>query len=61
LKEVIEKTGDLRALMETPDNDLDFPDEPILCPGRRILDDGAQSFRHFDRALPVQGIPDRPF
>ncbi len=61
LKEVIEKTGDLRALMETPDNDLDFPDEPILCPGRRILDDGAQSFRHFDRALAVQGIPDRPF
>jgi hypothetical protein len=61
LKEVAEKLGDLRSLIETPESDLDFPDEAILCPGRGILDDGAQSFRHFDRAIAVQGIPERPF
>jgi len=61
LKEVLEKLGDLRSLIETPQSDLDFPDEAILCPGRRILDDGAQTFRHFDRALSIQGIPERPF
>ena len=43
------------------DDELDFPDEPILCPGRKILDDAAQNFRHYDRALMVQGIPEKPF
>ncbi|MBU6154825.1 MAG: hypothetical protein KGP28_11030 [Bdellovibrionales bacterium] len=61
LKEVVEKIGNLESLMKIPERDLDFPDEAILCPGRRILDDGAQSFRHFDRALSVHGIPKRPF
>lgn len=35
----------------------EFPNEPILCPGRKILDDSLESFKHFDRALGVQGIP----
>jgi hypothetical protein len=38
-----------------------FPNEPILCPGRKLLDDSHQTFRHFDRALSVHGIPDSPF
>lgn len=42
------------------DEDLEFPNEPILCPGRRILDDSRDSFRHFDRALSVNGIPRSP-
>jgi hypothetical protein len=61
LTEVKEKLGNLHELLATPEDELDFPDEAILCPGRRILDDAAQSFRHFDRALLVQGIPPKPF
>ncbi len=38
-----------------------FPNEPMLCPGRRVLDDSKQTFRQFDRALRVRGIPDAPF
>jgi hypothetical protein len=38
----------------------EFPNEPILCPGRRLLDDSKQSFRFFDRTLAVSGIPDAP-
>ncbi len=37
-----------------------FPNEPILCPGRKLLDDNQGTFRHFDRALSVYGIPDFP-
>ena len=61
LKEVIEKIGNPRDLLITSESELDFPDEAILCPGRRILDDAAQTFRHFDRAIMVQGIPEKPF
>lgn len=43
------------------DQELDFPNEPILCPGRQLLDDSHQTFRHFDRALSVHGIPQSPF
>ncbi len=38
----------------------EFPNEAILCPGRRVLDDSNQSFRHFDRALAVHGLPPAP-
>lgn len=43
------------------ENDLDFPNEPVLCCGRRLLDDSNETFRHFDRALSVRGIPEAPF
>jgi hypothetical protein len=56
-REIREKC--LPTLLEAED-DLSFPNEPILCPGRRILDDSNQSFRHFDRALAVNGIPKSP-
>jgi hypothetical protein len=46
---------------QTDEADLDFPNEPILCPGRRLLDDSTQTFRHFDRALMVKGLPTAPF
>ncbi|MGE0614767.1 MAG: hypothetical protein AB7P04_03930 [Bacteriovoracia bacterium] len=39
---------------------LDFPDEPLLCNGRRLLDDGAETFKNFDRVLGVRGIPESP-
>jgi len=38
----------------------EFPNEPILCSGRRLLDDSNQSFKQFDRYLGVKGIPDSP-
>jgi hypothetical protein len=60
LKEVFEKASDVKILLETLHEDLDFPDEAILCPGRKILDDAAQSFRHYDRAILVQGLPEPP-
>lgn len=37
-----------------------FPNEPMLCPGRRILDDSQGSFKKFDRAISVRGIPHLP-
>lgn len=40
--------------------DEEFPNEPILCPGRKLLDDSKKSFRFFDRTLAVTGIPDAP-
>jgi hypothetical protein len=58
LEEIRQK---LPALVAIPDDELDFPDEPILCPGRKILDDAAQNFRHYDRAILVNGIPEKPF
>jgi hypothetical protein len=60
LAEVLEKLPQTQALLDIPEDALDFPDEAILCPNRRILDDGAQSFRHYDRAILVQGIPEAP-
>lgn len=38
----------------------EFPNEPILCPGRKLLDDSKNSFRFFDRTLAVTGVPDSP-
>jgi hypothetical protein len=40
--------------------DEEFPNEPILCPGRKLLDDSKGSFKMFDRSLAVSGIPDAP-
>lgn len=59
LREIREKCHP-RFIEGVADEDLDFPNEPILCPGRRLLDDSLDSFRHYDRALSVQGIPDAP-
>jgi len=42
------------------DEELEFPNEPILCPGRKLLDDSRQTFQYFDRALCVHGIPQAP-
>jgi hypothetical protein len=39
----------------------EFPNEAILCPGKKILDDSLQSFKQLDRALLVRGIPAAPF
>jgi hypothetical protein len=43
------------------DQNLNFANEAILCPGRKILDDSRGSFRHFERAMGVHGIPLPPF
>jgi hypothetical protein len=44
-----------------PPGEPQFPNEPILLAGRRLLDDAQGTFRHFDRALGVRGIPSAPF
>lgn len=36
----------------------EFPNEPILGPNRQLLDDSLGTFKHFDRALRVQGVPE---
>lgn len=61
MTEIKSKLGDTSLLLQLPEDSLDFPDEAILCPNRRLLDDAAQTFRHFDRALMIQGIPQKPF
>ena len=38
----------------------EFPNEPILCPGRKLLDDSKGTFKLYDRTLAVTGIPELP-
>lgn len=60
--QVFEKLIPMGKLIEaTQEKGFEFPNEPILCPGRKILDDSHQSFAHFDRAIGIKGIPKRPF
>jgi hypothetical protein len=56
-REIAEKCGPKHVVA----GDVDFPNEPILCPGRKLLDDTNETFKHFDRALAVRGIPQAPF
>lgn len=56
LREIHEKCGPQHVAQE----EQDFPNEPILCPGRKLLDDSQGSFKQFDRALAVRGIPEAP-
>jgi hypothetical protein len=58
LREISEKCGPQH--LGTSSDQLDFPNEPLLCPGRQLLDDSQQTFKHFDRALAVHGIPKAP-
>lgn len=58
LQEVREKCGPSHIVAGA---EPEFPNEPILCPGRRLLDDSNGTFKQFDRALSVRGIPDAPF
>jgi hypothetical protein len=58
IEEIREKCGPLR--IEHDEKNLDFANEPILCPGRRLLDDSQSSFKHFERAIGVHGIPIAP-
>jgi hypothetical protein len=58
LREVHEKC---RPDAIIPGASPEFPNEPILCSGRRLLDDSNQSFKKFDRYLGVKGIPQSPF
>ena len=57
-EELVEKCHPLDG--EEPADTPEFPDEPIICPNRKVLDDGKQSFRHFDRTLSIVGIPPGP-
>lgn len=56
-KEVRQKCN----LSEIEGKEPDFPNEPILCPERKLLDDSRGTFRLFDRAIGVFGIPPSPF
>ena len=38
----------------------EFPNEAILVPGRRVLDDSKTSFKLFDRVMSVRGVPRPP-
>lgn len=58
LSEIKEKC--VPTLSSQNEEDLEFPNEPILCPGRKLLDDSNNTFKHFDRALSVHGLPKSP-
>ncbi len=58
ITELREKCGS--QFLSADENDAEFANEPILCPGRKLLDDSKDSFKHFDRALSVHGIPKSP-
>ena len=59
IEEIREKCGP-QFLENVTEEELDFPNEAILCPERKLLDDSRDSFKHFDRALSVYGIPKAP-
>jgi hypothetical protein len=58
LSEIRERCVRLDASDSSPSA---FPDEPMLCPGRQLLDDSRSSFKKLDRALGVSGLPPAPF
>lgn len=58
LREIREKCVPARLAAA---GEAEFPNEAILCPGRKLLDDSQGSFKHFDRALSVRGVPQAPF
>ncbi len=60
LQEIREKCKPELIHSDENEADLDFPNEPILCPGHRLLDDSLGSFKQFDRALSVRGLPLSP-
>ena len=61
ISEIDEKCRlNISTLLATPHEELEFPNEPILYSGHRLLDDSLGTFKHFDRALSVQGIPASP-
>ena len=60
LDEVRQKCGP-QCLTDASGVSLEFPNEAILCPDRRVLDDPRETFKHFDRALSIYGIPKAPF
>ena len=61
LEEVREKCTPQTLAEELKSAELpEFPNEPFLCPGRRLLDDSKDSFKHYDRLLSVLGIPAAP-
>ena len=59
--EEVEKQCQGKTLASLEQTELDFPNEPMICPERKLLDDTEESFKHFDRALSVTGIPEAPF
>lgn len=61
VEEIREKCSPKQAVSAGSEHPPQFPNEPILCPGRRLLDDSQQSFRMFDRALSVHPFPPAPF
>ncbi len=58
--QVIEEVRQKCTLDAIRGQEPEFPNEAMLCPGRRVLDDSNQNFRHFDRALSVKGLPPAP-
>jgi hypothetical protein len=59
LSEVREKCT--TAALVGGEGGVEFPNEAIICTGRRILDDSNDSFKLFDRVLSVRGVPKAPF
>ncbi|MFZ9596759.1 MAG: hypothetical protein ACO3A2_11890 [Bdellovibrionia bacterium] len=59
LEEVQSKCGPQHVPQD--EASFNFANEPILCPGRVLLDDSRNTFRLFERAIAVSGIPQSPF
>lgn len=38
---------------------IEFPNEPLLGPERKLLDSTQKEFQHFDRALSIHGFPEK--
>ena len=57
----IEKNCDGRTLEMLEKSPPDFANEPMICPGRKLLDDSEGSFRHFDKIVSATGLPRPPF
>lgn len=60
LLEEIESRCKDKTLADLEKKEMEFPNEALICSGRKLLDDSEESFKKFDRAL-SSGLPASPF
>lgn len=57
---VLEEIRDKCQPAKLQGEDEEFPNEPILRWGRKLMDDSLNTFKLFDRTLAVSGLPEAP-
>ena len=59
-EEITQYCSPQNLVVAAGNEDIEFPNEPLIAPDRKLLDDTVLSFQQFDRALSVRGLPAPP-